>query len=76
MYQDNTVSDLAKRITALVASNKSIWLVENDGTTHHLTAAGNSVNIIEGKGCEYIEVDDGKSVILYNLNRVKSIRIN
>ncbi|QRN04070.1 hypothetical protein GH742_09390 [Legionella sp. MW5194] len=70
------VSELSKRLDELRAGNKSIWLVENDGTTHHLNAAGNSVSIIDGKGSEYIEVTDEKSTVLYNLSGIKLIRIS
>ncbi|KTC96118.1 hypothetical protein [Legionella erythra] len=70
------MSELTKRINEWAAANKSIWLVENDGTTHHLNAAGNTVGIIDGKGSEYIEITDGKSTVLYNLNQIKLIKIS
>lgn len=70
------MSELTKRINEWAAANKSIWLVENDGTTHHLNAAGNTISIIDGKGSEYIEITDGKSTLLYNLNQIKLIKIS
>ncbi|KTD64314.1 hypothetical protein [Legionella spiritensis] len=69
------MSELANRINAALSKSHSIWLNEHDGSSHQLNAVGSRVTIIEGKGSEYIEVADGKSTILFNLNMIKSIKI-
>ncbi|VEG91121.1 hypothetical protein [Legionella spiritensis] len=69
------MSELANRINEALSQAQSIWLNEHDGSSHHLNAVGNKVIIIDGKGSEYIEVTDGKSTIIYNLNMIKSIKI-
>lgn len=70
------MSDLAKRIEQAVADKKVIRLEEDNGTQHYLTATGNHISIINGKNNEYIQVENAKYTIIYNLDKFRSILIN
>jgi len=70
------MSNLANRVNDAIAKNKSIWCHEEDGSLHHLTVPGNTVKVVDGEGGGYIEVTNGDSTILYNLSKIKAIRID
>ena len=69
------MSELTDKIKEAIKSGKTIWLQENDGSSHQLTISPNIVTVVEGKGSEYIQVTNDSSTKLYNLNKVNSISI-
>lgn len=70
------MSELKDLINNAISNNKSIWIDEDDVNSHHINIQDQSVVVIDGKGCEYVQVTTKGGINLYNLSKMKSIKID
>lgn len=69
------MSDLTDKIKGAIKENKTMWIHELDGTVHHIANTA-SVEILEGKGSDFISVPNDNGTTMYNLEQVKAIKIS
>jgi len=70
------MSALKRIIQKAIQEQKSIWLELDDGSSQQLNTKDGSIEMISGEGCEYVQRMDGDKKILYNLAKIRSIKID